>query len=174
MADKNKEPFIRNFYRGDIVESAKRSLEGEQWANFCIVHLVNFQNKYKEGDKFALLQTIEFCAQAEIKIPKWAANGYTEVFRQISDLEFKSLDEAFGVTYPKGKQLHAAYKKKKYQPSMYLEVLQASKDGLPIGYGPLGAYAFVGNKYNLSESVVSNYYNEVNKIMQEVEKNTKL
>jgi hypothetical protein len=68
--------------------------------------LVRHGDEFVAGDRLALFAAIEVCATWGWRLPRWAATAFAEGWRKIQDFEARSLDEAFGNPYPKGKHLH--------------------------------------------------------------------
>ena len=85
----------------DIAKSAKRSLDENAFDKFCAIALDKFLDQYRDGNKLALLEVVAFCGAAQIPIPEYFADEFSEAFDKVKQLEVESLDDAFGWTRPK-------------------------------------------------------------------------
>ena len=69
--------------------------------------------QFKNGDRFALMLAIRWCAKCELLLPDWAAHAYVEGFDAVFDASVGTWDEAFGRPYKKRAHLERIRRHKK-------------------------------------------------------------
>jgi len=70
-----------------------------------------YRERYEAGHKRSLLDAVSFCAQYGVVMPLWVADGFVRGHTNWMSKRVKTLDAAFEVTWPKGKQFEAAKRK---------------------------------------------------------------
>ena len=98
-ASKGKTP--ADSLKEDHREEAKRTLAAG-FARQLAHDLDVMRSAYREGKKIRLLEAAVRCGKMKVPLPSWVVDGLEEVFRRYSTCEVRTLDEAFGVSRPKG------------------------------------------------------------------------
>ena len=94
-----------------------------------------YRERYEAGHKRTLLEAISFCAQYGLVMPKWLASGFVRSHTNWSTKRVKTLDDAFEVTWPKGKQFAAAKRRHELGFIVYYRVKQLHDAGAVIDVG---------------------------------------
>lgn len=120
-------------------------------------YLSEQETKFVAGDRVALLRVIGFCARQEVALPKWAAHAYLTTMSRWWSMDVTTLDEAFGVAWPKGKHLAAARKRKRLMFAVLNDVRVRVRQGVAIAPTLFSA---VGRKYGLGKTLTEEYYRD--------------
>ena len=110
---------------------------------------------YEEGANAALLQALRICARADLVMPEWAARGYIKAWDTFRLARAKTLDEAFGVSWPKGKHLSATRKQIMNDLGVLMRVEELNESGMPIDDQ---LFRKVGKELGLGKTLTSDYY----------------
>ena len=79
-------------------------------ADVVDAHLAGLAASFRAGSVNALFMAIGFCGNQQIAMPEWVVAGYFKGMNRWWLYRCKTLDEAFGVQWPKGKSFEAARK----------------------------------------------------------------
>ncbi|WP_028995064.1 hypothetical protein [Azonexus hydrophilus] len=92
------------------------------------------EERYNNGDDFALMEALYSCSCHGLKMPDWVAAGFRHGYRQILACNAKSLDEVFGRPFPKGKHLNALRKRRNIRFAIWNKVgdILRAEPGTPI------------------------------------------
>lgn len=86
------------------------------------------RREFESGNNRILFTAIARCARHRLPMPGWLANVYLERLQPWYDLEAKTLDEAFGAEWIKGKNRNAETTYRKHCKAVFLEVYRLHKD----------------------------------------------
>lgn len=67
-----------------------------------VERLEEFRKAYEAGNRIALFHAISTCLAHEVRAPKWVYDAFHVAVFGWALAEFRTLDQAFGVTRPKG------------------------------------------------------------------------
>ena len=118
------------------------------------IHLDELEANFLSGDNNALIKAIRHCGNEKLVMPEWVVDGFFKATNDIYGLKVKSLDEAFGMSWPKGKQFPAAKKAHEIGVSVYSRVRELSQS-MPIDEF---LFEMVGEEFNIGKTKVSEYY----------------
>ena len=133
---------------------------------FYNLTLSKFHERMQEGDKFAILEAIQFCCGAQIPVPEYFAEIFSQAIESVKDLETDSLDQAFGFKpIP-----HGASKKKKKMlrlPVYYACILANRVHGAPLSRKSpsKNAFEYAAEEFEVSSREAETYYNEINQLL---------
>lgn len=114
---------VRQKLTAQMVEKLRRKYEGG----------VDDQDREQPPDPAALLDAIDFCARAGMPMPRWLAEAWCARYEDWMLFRAKSLDEAFGVSRPKGMHIDGAAQRQRLKARVVLEVLRLhGEEKLPI------------------------------------------
>ncbi len=111
--------------------------------------------KFEGGNQAILLSAIRFCGDQKIVMPEWLVDAFAKVTNRWYSYKCKTLDEAFGIAWPKGKQFAAAQKKARYALAIFLDVEQQRSMRRPVN---AELFREVGKRHGLSKTVAEEYY----------------
>jgi len=86
------------------------------------------RREFESGNNRILFTAIARCARHRLPMPGWLAEVYLERLQPWYDLEAKTLDEAFGAEWNKGKQRKAETAYRKHCKAVFLEVHRLHKN----------------------------------------------
>jgi hypothetical protein len=114
------------------------------------------RKQFEEGEAAALLDAVDYCARSAMPLPLWAAQAFCD--RYISWVQFRAgtLDEAFGVTRPKGKHTGKRATRERLRPRVVLCVLKLDEE-MPLDEA---LFERVGAKLEISGSLARTIYYE--------------
>jgi hypothetical protein len=81
--------------------------------------LERLRKRYHYGDKFALLQALDYCLRAKLIAPQWIATAYAISMKKWDALLVADLGAAFGVGKRKHNQMAAQRKRRKLAMAVY-------------------------------------------------------
>lgn len=87
------------------------------------------------GDGHAVLEALALAASLNLPMPVWLSSAVTSAVATYQNHDAKTLDEAFGVSRPKGQQKHAVRSEGRNAMFVIAEVLRLHARGVPIGPG---------------------------------------
>lgn len=118
--------------------------------------LLECRERFRAGEKFALMQALRICANHDLPMPEWLSIAYISAFDKILNHKSKSWDEVLGPAIPKGKHLASLRKERQFGLSVALEVrCRHKQQGLNIDPEMFEA---VGKKFNIGKTLASDYY----------------
>ena len=85
------------------------------------------EERYNNGDTFALMEAIYSCSCHGLKMPEWVAAGFRHGYQEILTCNADSLDAVFGRPYPKGKHLNSLKKKRNIRFAVWNKVHEILK-----------------------------------------------
>jgi hypothetical protein len=118
------------------------------------IHLNELEANFLDGDNNALILAIRHCGNEKLVMPEWVVDGFFKATNDFYKLKVKSLGEAFGMYWPKGKQFPAARKAREIGFSVYSRVRELSQS-MPIDEG---LFEVVGEEFNIGKTKASEYY----------------
>jgi hypothetical protein len=111
--------------------------------------------RFERGDGTALFSAIRFCANQELIFPEWVAAGFFAATNRWYTLECKTLDEAFGVKWPKGLHLAAARKRRRLEGAVWLEVTRRRNQDASVNNE---LFRDVGKAHGIGKTLAEEYY----------------
>ena len=136
----------------DILESTKTD---EEWQRIHDLELEYRHTEFKNGNGQALLSAIRYCGNEQIIMPEWVVQAFFEATHKFNFLHVKTLDEAFGIKWPKGKKLPAARKRMELSYPVYLACKKEIENGASIGKE---LFISVGKPFGISGGLAEKYY----------------
>lgn len=123
-------------------------------ADVVAAQLDELAAQFGDGDTPALFRAIAFCGHQQIPMPEWAVAAYFAAMNRWWTLDCASLDDAFGVHFPKSKHLAAARKKRRLQLAVYddVEASKASSRGISASL-----FAEVGKRHAIGKTLAEKY-----------------
>jgi len=98
--------------------------------------LKSLQREYKRGDKLAPIRALLDVLNYGMRSPDWLTEYFSTHIEQWLSLEAKTLDQALGVEWKKGKSFEAARRARRLEERIYNEVTRLHvQKGLPIDEG---------------------------------------
>jgi hypothetical protein len=120
------------------------------------------RQRFEAGDKNALIQAIRRCFQFGVVAPEWVVDAFFRGTNRWYQMDVKSLDEALGVAWPKGRSLAAARKRRRLQFAVLNEVNRAKSKGRAVD-GEL--FEQIGRRLGLGATLVKDYYRAARSLM---------
>lgn len=118
-------------------------------------YLEDCREKHEAGDGYAALRAVCLCGKVRLVMPEWVVDAFHKATNMLRRLEVKTLDEAFGVTFPKGKHINALRKFERFGFAVHHRVQEEPRNGRPIDDG---LFEKVGNELGLGKTQTSDYY----------------
>ena len=148
---------LRDLYNSDKSD--------QWWEEFYTKHLDSIKQEYESGDGYALFRAIAFCGNEKIVIPEWAVQALYDGMRKFAHYKVKTLDEAFGITWPhKHISRKTLEEKRRFSLIILTRVSEYSFTGWPIDEG---TFAMVGKELGLKLSKVRDIYYSHSKEVRE-------
>ena len=124
--------------------------------------IARLEKEFVAGSGFALMQAIRLCANHDLILPPWVADGFIRGFDKALNYRVRTWDEAFGSPHPKGTNLFSARQRKAKRGRVFSRVTEilaadpkrAVDDGL---FAEVGAQPDIA----LSKTVCNELYYEV-------------
>jgi hypothetical protein len=110
---------------------------------------------FEAGDRTALLKAIAHCGRQARVMPEWVVAGYCSAMNQWWSYRVATLDEAFGVSLPKGKHIAALRKRRRLEWRVYSRVMQLQAGGRSLNKA---LFAEVGAEYAIGKTLAEEYY----------------
>lgn len=122
---------------------------------------------FLSGNKWALMQVINLCAQESKPLPAWAAAAYMEAFKKVQTKEVKSWDDVFGAVLLKGQHRNSLHKKntKMWELYNYAQQLLNEKPSTPVD---LSFFDGIGKRFNVGRTLASEYYYEAQNVLKDL------
>jgi hypothetical protein len=115
--------------------------------------------RFDDGEREALMETIQACAMFNVPIPDWARLEFVRCSRKYETFRAKDLGEAFGVTRPKGAWHSAAKRRHDLLDRLYMAVQYRHEYfGESLGHGMNSLWPRVAKHFGLSVPTARNYY----------------
>jgi hypothetical protein len=128
----------------------------EWWDDFYSKHLDSMKQEYESGDGYALFRAIAFCGNEKIIMPEWVVQSLYDGMREFAHYRVKTLDEAFGITWPhKGVHLKTLEKLDRWSFRILDRVTAYSFRGWKID---VGTFEMVAEELGLKVSEVREIY----------------
>jgi hypothetical protein len=118
-------------------------------------HLAELNARSSAGDANALFRAIAFCGNQQIAMPEWVVAGFFAAMNRWWSLHCKTLDEAFGVRWPKGARLGAARKKRALEFAVWNDVTNQHDQGRPINRD---LFVEIGKAHGIGKTLAQEYY----------------
>lgn len=94
------------------------------------------RKQHAGGNPLMLLIAVDACLRTGRKVPRWAAQEFSDRIENWFRAQVKTLDEAFGVQRPPGEHSAGRKKREHLRPYIVLRVLALNKfQGVPIDDG---------------------------------------
>ena len=135
----------------DTIKSTKSDAEWDKLHKIC---LKDYEEQYSNGYQSALFAAIRYCGNEQIVMPEWAVDAFFKATNDWYHFKVKTLDEAFGLTWPEKKQFPAAKQRRELQATVYYRVKELSEN-MPIDET---LFELVGDENNIGKTKVSEYY----------------
>ncbi|MER2510837.1 MAG: hypothetical protein ABTQ25_00175 [Nitrosomonas ureae] len=127
------------------------------------LYLDELEKEFLAGNKTVIFTAICFCGKEQIIMPEWIVSGFHSAINNWHSLKAKTLDEAFNCSWPKGKHINAARKKREKSPAVYREVMNAKQKGIPID---IHLFEEISLKLKINKTDAINYYSEFKRRME--------
>ena len=121
------------------------------------LYLDELEKEFFAGNKAIIFRAIRFCGNEQIIMPEWVVSAFHSATNDWYSLKAKTLDEAFNCSWPKGKHINAARKKRKNSPAVYLYVMDAKNKGIPID---IHLFEEIALKLKINKTDAIIYYSE--------------
>lgn len=118
--------------------------------------------KYKQGDRFALMQAINHCAKGRLVMPTWVTVAYGEAFNAIATHKSKNWNEVLGDPLPKGANLAALRRKQTLQWRVYNEVVDLIHRN-PSRAIDASLFEEAGEKFGIKKTLAEKYCRDAEK-----------
>jgi len=129
--------------------------------NINEIHLKELRLGYENGDNAKLFSAIGYCGRNKIIMPEWLVQSFHDSWYEWIGYKVKTLDEAFGLEWPKRKSLAAARKKRNKRFEVYNRIKAFHEEGETID-GEL--FEKVGHDLCLGKTLAAEYYYSVKNI----------
>ena len=96
------------------------------------IYLEALRIEFTAGKKDSLFEAIRFCGNEQVIMPEWVVDAFFAATNDWYRLDAKTLDDAFGCPWPKGKHINAAKKRRDKAPLVYCMVKEAKDNGIPV------------------------------------------
>jgi hypothetical protein len=127
-------------------------------AGFEAVLMDNLHRQYTSGDRAALLRAVRRVLQTCKSSPPWVTKEYCGALARWEKVECPELGDAFGVGWPKGKQVAAAQRFQRYGALVFNAVMyRPLKEGKRVPIDD-ALFEHIGKRLNLSPSTVKRYW----------------
>jgi hypothetical protein len=126
-------------------------------------YLEGLRVEFEAGKRSALLAAVRFCGNQQAVMPEWVVKAFVAATSRWFAFECKTLDDAFGLTWPKGKQFAAAAKKRNLAFAVRQRVIDLHRDGQPIN---ADLFRNVGQQFGIAKTVCEEYYRAADAIMR--------
>ena len=115
------------------------------------------EQRYANGNRFALLHAINICAKYYLVIPEWARDAFIEGFSAVGSFRTNSWDDAFGRPYPKRMRMSMARRRRDLLPKVYNRVRQIldAAPGTPVSEA---LFEQVGDEFGIGKTLCSQLY----------------
>ncbi|MDV6347299.1 hypothetical protein R2083_07185 [Nitrosomonas sp. Is35] len=127
------------------------------------LYLDELEKEFLAGNKAIIFHAIGFCGNEQIIMPEWVVSAFHSATNDWYSLKAKTLDEAFNCSWPKGKHINAARKKRKNSPIVYSEVMAAKEKGIPID---IHLFEGIALELNINKTDAIIYYSEWKRKME--------
>ena len=119
-------------------------------------HLDELKEKFDGGDKFALPEAIQKCANHDLVMPDWVADAYVEGYRNIVHAKFRSWDDVFSQAYP-GRKLAALRKRRVLGPGVSARIRDILERE-PETRIDEALFERVGQKFGIGKMLTAQFY----------------
>lgn len=114
-----------------------------------------YRHRYDRGDHAALLRALDLWLSCYQGPPAWIADAFFKAWLKWLRYEAPTLDAAFGVQRPVGKQFNKQREREDLRPFIVLEVEARRQQGMPLD---VRLFELVGAEINKSAGYVSKMY----------------
>jgi hypothetical protein len=125
------------------------------------------RRRFEAGNADALLDAIAYCGEREVVQPDWVVKAFRERWNKWLGFEVRTLDQAFGLSRPKGKKLAWLRKVHRFAKEVLLDIADAAAHGRPINFDLFEEIGErLGERYGLSgfgATTVDKLYREARK-----------
>jgi hypothetical protein len=129
-----------------------------------LVEIYIYCSVYEGGEKEMLLHALRLsCELKQLAFPNFVAQRVRESLLDWSELEVRTLDEAFNVEKPKNFHLKASRVKESLSPKIYMRVKELHKNGESID---VGMFERVGEEVGLRGTATNDYYYEYKRLIE--------
>jgi hypothetical protein len=125
---------------------------GTRWHE---MRLEDNRRRFNDGDKRALFRAIHYCGQNRLILPEWVHLAFTEAAERWFEFEVKTLDEAFGVTYPKGMHFDKKRRFQQIAPKIYQRIREEHTEGRSIDES---LFEEIGHEFFVEKTTASKAY----------------
>lgn len=122
---------------------------------FHEIQLERHKRRFNDGDKRALFRAIHYCGQQRLILPEWVHLAFTEAAERWFEFEVKTLDEAFGVTHPKGMHFDERRRFQRIAPKIFQRIREEQHEGRPLDES---LFEEVGNEFFVEKTTASKAY----------------
>jgi hypothetical protein len=121
---------------------------------------------FEAGDGNALIRAIRFTFNQERPAPEWVAAAFFRATNRWYAMQVKSLDEALGVAWPKGKSIAAAKKRRALRFAVYNEIRQtlSMKPETTIDDE---LFEEIGGRLGIGKTLVKNFYRSARDLVEQ-------
>jgi hypothetical protein len=116
--------------------------------------LDDLRQRFEAGDRNALIQAIRRCFQCGVVAPEWVVTAFFRATNKWYQMDAKSLDDALGVAWPKGKSVAAAKKRRRLKFAVFNEINKARARGRAVDEE---LYQEIGRQFGIGKTLVKVY-----------------
>jgi len=117
--------------------------------------LEQMREAYENGDNNQLIKAIRWCGNNKLIMPEWVTQAFFNATNEWYSMKVKTLDEAFGLTWPKGKSFNSVKRQRDLKFEVFNRVNSLHLAGEPIDQA---LFDKVAEDMPISGSLVSKYY----------------
>jgi hypothetical protein len=110
--------------------------------------------RFERGHKAELLYAIRLCLDQRVVAPEWVVDAFARAMRKWGSFDVRTLDEAFGVEWPKGKSIAAARKRWRLALAARLAVSEARRAGRAVDDE---LFEEIGRRLGVGKTLVKEY-----------------
>lgn len=118
-----------------------------------------YRQEYESGNSYALLRAVTTCARAGVAIPEWAAEAFLHATNRWFRMETRTLDEALGVEWPKGKHFERARRNGNLAYAVSHRCKELINAGRAIDNSMFGE---VGAEFGIGKTLAQRFYYSTN------------
>jgi len=127
---------------------------------FGVLTLEQLRMEFEAGDRSKLISAIAFCARHKLVMPEWVADTFLPGAQKWLYHEVRVLDEALGISWPKGMRMSNERNKKKLMWPVFNAIEKLRKTPGNPGGRPLDDNLFdqVGAEFGIGTTTAKKYY----------------
>jgi hypothetical protein len=139
----------------------RKSTDRAEKLKVAVAYLEGLHTNFNAGDKNALFQAIRECGRQNIPMPEWTVNAFFAATNRWYRMDVKTLDDAFGIEWPKGKRFDAAKRNQNLSYAVYRRCFELSNPELPPETRRRRdnqLFEDVGKEFGIGKTLASRYF----------------